>query len=127
MSDKNGLSSRRDFLKCAAAVCVGTYGIPYFVPNSALGAGAPSNRINVGCIGTGNMGFTDLQGLMHQDDTRIVAVCDVNRGSHGYKTATQFRGREPARKLVNDYYAKRQRSGTSTGCDAYNDFRVKNH
>ena len=42
----------------------------------ARGAGAPSNRINVGCIGTGNMGFSDLQGLMHQDDTQIVAVCD---------------------------------------------------
>jgi len=123
MSDKSRLSGRRDFLKCAAAVCVGTYGMPYLVPSSALGAGAPSNRINVGCIGTGNMGFTDLQGLMHQNDTRIVAVCDVNRGSFGYKTAGQFRGREPARQLVNDYYAKEQRSGTYAGCNAYNDFR----
>jgi predicted dehydrogenase len=123
MSDKSRLSSRRDFLKCAATGVIGAYGMPYLVPSSALGAGAPSNRINVGCIGTGNMGFTDLQGLMHQNDARIVAVCDVNRGSHGYKTATQFRGREPARKLVNDYYAKKQRSGTYTGCDAYSDFR----
>jgi predicted dehydrogenase len=123
MNNKSKLSSRRDFLKLASAFCVGTYGIPYLVPGSVLGAGAPSNRINVGCIGTGNMGFTDLQGLMHQDDTRIVAVCDVNRGSFGYKTAEQFRGREPARKLVNDYYAKNRRSGTYTGCDAYNDFR----
>ena len=80
MSDNSRLSSRRDFLKSAAAGVVGAYGIPYLVPGSALGAGAPSNRINVGCIGTGNMGFTDLQGLMHQEDSRIVAVCDVNRG-----------------------------------------------
>jgi predicted dehydrogenase len=123
MSDKNRLSNRRDFLRGAAAVCVGTYGMPYLVASSVLGAGAPSNRINVGCIGNGNMGFTDLQGLMHQDDTRILAVCDVNRGSYGYKTATQFRGREPARKLVNDYYAKDRRSGTYKGCDAYVDFR----
>jgi len=123
MSDKCRLSSRRDILKCAAASVMSIYRMPYLVPNSALGAGAPSNRINIGCIGTGNMGFTDLQGLMHQDDTRIVAVCDVNRGSHGYKTATQFRGREPARKLVNDYYAKKQRSGLYSDCDAYNDFR----
>jgi len=97
--------------------------MPYLVPSSVLGGDAPSERINVGCIGTGNMGFTDLQGLMHQNDTRIVAVCDVNRASFGYKTATQFRGREPARKLVNDYYAKNQRSGTYSGCDAYADFR----
>jgi predicted dehydrogenase len=123
MSDKSRLSSRRDFLKCAAAGVMGTYGMPYLVTNSALGAGAPSNRINVGCIGTGNMGFTDLQGLMHQDDTQIVAVCDVNRGSYGYKTAEQFRGREPARKLVDDYYGGKKRSGVYKGTDAYNDFR----
>ncbi len=123
MSGRNRLSSRRDFLKYTAAGLVGTCGIPCIVPASVLGAGAPSNRINVGCIGNGNMGFTDLQGLMHQDDSRIVAVCDVNRGSYGYKTATQFRGREPARKLVNDYYAKSKRSGTYAGCDAYSDFR----
>ncbi|MDT8301562.1 MAG: Gfo/Idh/MocA family oxidoreductase [Sedimentisphaerales bacterium] len=123
MSDKSRLSSRRDFLKCATAGMMGTYGMPYLVSNSALGAGAPSNRINVGCIGTGNMGFTDLQGLMHQDDTQIIAVCDVNRGSFGYKTAEQFRGREPARKLVNDYYGQKKRSGVYKGTDAYNDFR----
>lgn len=123
MSDKSRLSSRRDFLKCATAGVMGTYGMPYLVASSALGAGAPSNRINVGCIGTGNMGFTDLQGLMHQDDTQIVAVCDVNRGSYGYKTASQFRGREPARKLVDDYYAEEKRSGVYKGTDAYNDFR----
>lgn len=123
MNGKDRLSSRRDFIKCATAGLIGTCGIPYIVPASVFGAGAPSNRINVGCIGNGNMGFNDLQGLMHQDDTRIVAVCDVNRGSHGYKTATQFRGREPARKLVNDYYAEAQRSGAYAGCEAYSDFR----
>jgi len=123
MSDKSRLSSRRDFLKRAAAGVMGTYGMPYLVASSALGAGAPSNRINVGCIGTGNMGFTDLQGLMHQDDTQIIAVCDVNRGSYGYKTAKQFRGREPARKLVNDYYSQKKRSGVYKGTEAYNDFR----
>ncbi|MHC4431956.1 MAG: Gfo/Idh/MocA family protein [Planctomycetota bacterium] len=123
MSDKGRLSNRRVFLKRAAAGVAGAYAMPYLVPRSALGANSPSSRINVGCIGTGNMGFTDLQGLMHQQDTRIVAVCDVNRGSHGYKTATQYRGREPARKLVNDYYAKQRRSGSYRGCDTYNDFR----
>ena len=123
MSDTSRLSSRRNFLKRAAAGVMGTYGMPYLIASSALGAGAPSNRINVGCIGMGNMGFTDLQGLMHQDDTQIVAVCDVNRGSYGYKTATQFRGREPARKLVDDYYGEKRRSGVYKGTDAYNDFR----
>ena len=122
MSDENELSTRRDFL-LSMAFGAASFGVPYIVPNSAFGANAPSNRITVGCIGNGNMGFTDLQGLMHQDDTQILAVCDVNRGSFGYKTAKQFRGREPARKLVNDYYAKKAGSGSYKGTDAYNDFR----
>lgn len=122
MSNDKKLSTRRDFLR-GVAVSAAVIGVPYVVPGSVLGAGAPSNRITVGCIGCGNMGFTDLQGLMHQDDTQILAVCDVNRGSFGYKTATQFRGREPARKLVNDYYAKKAGSESYQGTEAYNDFR----
>lgn len=123
MTEKRRLSTRRDFIKRAAVGAAGVFGMPYFVPRLAFGSAAPSNRINIGCIGTGNMGFTDLQGLMHQDDTQIVAVCDVNRGSYGYKTAKQFRGREPARKLVDDYYGEERRSGVYKGTDAYNDFR----
>ena len=115
--------TRRNFLQRTAAGAVATLGTPWVVPPTVFGALAPSNRINVGCIGTGNMGFVDLQGLMHQDDTQIVAVCDVNRGSYGYKTATQFRGREPARKRVDNYYAGKKRSGIYKGCDMYNDFR----
>lgn len=115
--------TRRNLLQRTAAGAVATLGAPWVVPPTVFGALAPSNRINIGCIGTGNMGFVDLQGLMHQDDTQIVAVCDVNRGSYGYKTATQFLGREPARKRVDNYYAGKKRSGIYKGCDMYNDFR----
>jgi predicted dehydrogenase len=115
--------NRRKFLQRTAAGAVATLGVPWLVPPTVFGALAPSNRINIGCIGTGNMGLVDLQGLMHQNDTQIVAACDVNRGSYGYKTATQFLGREPARKRVNDYYAGKKRSGIYKGCDVYNDFR----
>lgn len=115
--------TRRNLLQRTAAGTAAMLGAPWIVPPTVFGALAPSNRINIGCIGTGNMGFVDLQGLMHQDDTQIVAVCDVNRGSYGYKTATQFLGREPARKRVDNYYAGKKRSGIYKGCDMYNDFR----
>lgn len=115
--------TRRNLLQRTAAGTAAMLGAPYVFPPTVLGTLAPSNRINIGCIGTGNMGFVDLQGLMHQDDTQIVAVCDVNRGSYGYKTATQFLGREPARKRVDNYYAGKKRSGIYKGCDMYNDFR----
>jgi predicted dehydrogenase len=115
--------TRRNLLQRTAAGAAAMLGAPWAVPPTVFGALAPSNRINIGCIGTGNMGFVDLQGLMHQDDTQIIAVCDVNRGSYGYKTATQFLGREPARKRVDNYYAGKKRSGIYKGCDMYNDFR----
>jgi predicted dehydrogenase len=53
----------------------------------------------------------------------VVAVCDVNRGSDGYKTADQFLGREPAKQIVEHHYAQKTRAGVYRGCDAYNDFR----
>jgi predicted dehydrogenase len=113
--------SRRDFIKrttATAALCA----MPCLVPSSVLGVNAPSNRLNVGSIGVGNMGFTNLNGFLHKDQCRVVAVCDVNAAGY-YKTATQFRGREPAIELVNKRYARQKRSGQYKGCDGYVDFR----
>lgn len=114
--------NRRQFLERAVAA-VGGAALPTIVPSSVLGANAPSNQITIGCIGVGNHGVNDMKGLMHNDDARIVAVCDVNTASYGYKRPDQYLGWEPARKMVNRYYAKKNRSGRYNGCDAYNDFR----
>ena len=52
-----------------------------------------------------------------------MAVCDVNRGSNGYKDPKHFYGREPAKQAVEEHYGRKQASGSYKGCDAYNDFR----
>jgi len=108
---------RRRFLKAAVLAAA-----PYVVPASVVGARAPSNRIHVGCIGTGNQGSQVLKGFLQETDVRVVAVCDVNTASHGYKHASQYLGREPARKTVEAHYAEQTRSGTYTGCEATTDF-----
>jgi predicted dehydrogenase len=113
--------SRRSFLKRTAAATA--LAAPYFVPASVFGAKAPSNRINVGCIGVGNQGFPNLQRFLKQPDCQVLAVCDVNRGSHGYKEPSDFYGREPAQKEVERHYAEQKNRGQYKGCDAYNDFR----
>ncbi|MCX7009581.1 MAG: Gfo/Idh/MocA family oxidoreductase [Kiritimatiellaeota bacterium] len=110
-------TTRRNFL-CGAALAVFS-----IVPARVLGASAPSKRINVAVIGTGNQGVQDMQLFLTEDDCQVVAVCDVNRGSAGYRKADQFLGREPAQKMVNEAYAEQKRSGVYRGCDAYNDFR----
>ena len=58
----NELPSRRRFLRTTATAAA--VAAPYIVPASVFGAQAPSNRINVGCIGAGNQGFLDLK-LFH--------------------------------------------------------------
>ncbi|MCU0977932.1 MAG: Gfo/Idh/MocA family oxidoreductase, partial [Pirellulaceae bacterium] len=115
--------SRRKFLKTSAAALGAALGAPYIVPASVFGANAPSNRIAVGFIGNGNQSTLDLPAFLQQDDVQVVAVCDVNTASYGYKTPDQFLGRKPAQDKVNAYYAAKQASGQYKGCDAYSDFR----
>ena len=118
---KKQSSNRRDFLKAAAASSA--LAAPYFAPASVFGATAPSNRITLGMIGVGNQGFPNMLRFLGHDDCQVVAVCDVNRGSNGYKDEKHFYGREPAKKAVEEHYAKNKPSGEFKGCEAYSDYR----
>ncbi len=111
--------TRRRFVKST----VSALALPLVVPASVFGTHSPSNRINVAFIGAGNQSRVDLPQMLRHDDVQIVAVCDVNRGSHGYARPEHFLGREPVRDKVNQHYASKQRSGSYQGCDAYSDFR----
>ena len=56
----------------AAAVA---FGFPLIVPASVFGQNAPSNRINIGAIGTGRISRThDVPGIWPYDSARIMAV-----------------------------------------------------
>jgi predicted dehydrogenase len=115
-----GKQTRRGFLGVAAA---GAVGFPLVARAQTAGAEAPSKRITLGIIGCGNQAETDLKQWLSFADVQVVAVCDVNRGSNGYKTEKQFLGREPVRDLVNKAYAERAASGAFKGCDLYVDYR----
>jgi predicted dehydrogenase len=72
----------------------------------------------------------DMANLIQLPEIQAVAVCDVNRESGGYLSMNwalgkdrRLGGREPARRAIDEYYAKEKRSGTYCGCKAYNDFR----
>ncbi|QDT63836.1 Gfo/Idh/MocA family protein [Calycomorphotria hydatis] len=110
--------SRRSVLKAGVAA-----GVPLFLPSHLFGADSPSNRLNVAFVGTGNQGMGLLKKFLGADLANVVAVCDVNRGSYGYREPSHFYGREPARKLVNDHEAKKRNSASFKGCAAEKDFR----
>src|SRR5690606_5006935 len=78
--DKNtvGGYSRRSFLKTGAAAAAGFM----ILPRHVLGGNgflAPSDRINLGYIGTGKQVYTLLRNIGKVPETMVVAACDVDR------------------------------------------------
>jgi predicted dehydrogenase len=72
-------------------------GFPAIVPASVFGENAPSNRINIGAIGVGRISRVhDLPGIWQFDQSRIMAVCDLDSNRV-----------EQGKALVNSYYAKK--------------------
>jgi predicted dehydrogenase len=100
--------TRRGFLRTTAGIALGAVGFPYVVHSTALGQSgsiAASERITVGCVGTGPQGTHDLRNFLAQKDCRVLAICDLKAP---VRAATQ--------KLVNDHYQ-------DSGCATYTDYR----
>lgn len=112
--NKTRTLSRRAFLKRSTA-SASLLAFPAIVPARVLGAEAPSNKITMATIGTGNQGTNDMRGFMQDRRVRVVAVCDLNREGPGYWSGG-IAGREPARLIVNKHYQ-------DNSCAAYEDYR----
>jgi predicted dehydrogenase len=102
---------RRDFIVTAGKSLV-LAGFPTIVPASVFGAFAPSNRINVGAIGTGRISRGhDLPGIWQHEVARVMAVCDLDS-----KRA------QDAVTLVNGHYSEAAGKPYS-GVTAYTQYR----
>ena len=99
--------NRRTFLARAVAALAA----PYFVPSYVLGANPPSERVIVGCIGTGGRGRLNMRGLMTYGG-KVVAVCDVDARQRAAGVAE-----------VKKYYDCAAVSEKFTGCAEHGDFR----
>ena len=100
--------NRRQFLKKTAGAAAAIAAVPHIMPSSALGqtgTTAPGERIVMGSIGVGNMGFGDMNAFMSMPEAQVVAVCDVKRTM-----------RDRAKEAVDAHYG-------NTDCATYNDFR----
>jgi hypothetical protein len=53
--------------------------LPYFIPARVLGADAPSKKITIGFIGTGDHGTGwNLRRYVGLRDAQVLVVCDVD-------------------------------------------------
>ena len=107
------MKSRREFIKKSALGASAAIAVPSIVPASVFGKNAPSNKINIGQIGCGRIARShDLPGTMQHDVSRVIAVSDVdsNRMADG-------------KKLVEDYYNKKQGSSNAVEVKMYGDYK----
>ncbi len=109
---------RREALKLGAAAAA-----VHIVPRHVLGGPShvpPSQKINVALIGAGGRGRQVVQGMMDEEDVRVVAVADPAESfslENFYYRGVG--GREPMRKTIEERY--RNEEGFS--CAGYVDFR----
>ena len=104
--------SRRRFIRNSSLVTAGAFVVPSVVPASVIGRNAPSNRINIGMIGTGRQAVNaNLEnGFLKLQNCRVVAVNDVD----SWRMAL-------AEKTVNEAYSTEEKS--HKGVKSYADYR----
>ena len=68
-------TTRRSFLKQLGVAGVGALALPHILPAGALGADAPSKKLNIAMLASGGRSGQILPSFIHEN---IVAVCDVN-------------------------------------------------
>ena len=94
--NRNTLSNRREFLASTTALAAFT-----IIPRHVLaqsGEQAPSDRMNIGCVGVGGMqGGNDVRSVSSEN---IYALCDVDE-NHLNQTAMKYEDSHP--KLYRDF------------------------
>lgn len=77
-------TNRRNFLKTSASTALGLSGLTVISP-SVLGKPmdyvAPSDKVNLACVGIGNRGNQIIKALAETGLCNIVALCDVDMGA----------------------------------------------
>jgi predicted dehydrogenase len=113
--------TRRQFLGTAGAAAALT-----IVPRHVLGGPGyvpPSDKINLAVIGVGGQGTYDMTKFMELPEVQVIAVADpVKEMDYSKFYFGGMKGREPAKQLVNETYAKQSGNGSYNGCNAYVDF-----
>lgn len=102
---KKSKVTRRSFIK-ATSLAAGAIAIPSIVPASVLGKNAPSNRINIGMIGTGRQAMgVNFRQFSRLANCQVVAINDVDswRMKNAEKIVNSAYGKGNSVKSYGDY------------------------
>lgn len=105
---KSNTINRRKFIKQVSGASLAVAGFPHLIAAKTLGregAVAPSEKINMACIGVGGMGSINMKSFLDKNDVVVRAVCDVDK-KHALR----------AQSAINRYYK-------NNDCQVYYDFR----
>jgi predicted dehydrogenase len=93
-------NNRRNFIRNSVTAAAG---ISLIKPMNAYSMVAPSDKVNVGLIGTRNMGFGDLRSQLATGKVNCIGLCDVDRGVMEKRAAEVEKdfGQKP--KLYSDF------------------------
>jgi predicted dehydrogenase len=106
------MTTRRQFIKKTLVAGTGVIALPTILPASVFGKNAPSNRINIGAIGTGRISRDhDMPGVLKYDEARIIAVSDLDANRLA-----------EAKQYVESFYAKKTGAPYS-GVSTYENYR----
>ncbi len=78
------ITNRRKFLKTGATAAFGLSGLTIISPSvlgKSMGYVAPSDKVNLACIGIGNRGNEIIKQLHQTGLCNVVALCDVDMGA----------------------------------------------
>ena len=96
-------TNRRNFLKTGATAAMSLSGLTLISPNvlgKSMGYVAPSDKVNLACIGIGNRGNEIIKALDKTGLCNIVALCDVDMGA---KQTLEVMNMFPKAKKYQDF------------------------
>lgn len=96
-------TTRRQFLKTGTTAAFGLSGLTIIAPDvigKSMGYIAPSDKVNLACIGIGNRGNDIIKSLHKTGLCNIVALCDVDMGA---KQTLEVMNMFPQAKQYKDF------------------------
>lgn len=102
MKKNHKSNSRRTFIKKSALTSIGIS----IIPRHVMGKGfiAPSDKLNIGVIGAGGKGYSDMMHVWNNGASNITAICDVdwNRASKALEFFPKAKRYKDYRKLFDE-------------------------